>query len=642
MKCLERKKVFYCSFIVILLMIPHLACGDVNDEADKALNNLKSIWDGATNFVSGMGQSFGYVPDNYRYSFQVWNDSPAIIFAAAQTITKVLGAGFQGEVKTYRYLEPYANSDKEFLDEKLYFTIWLIYDKSNTNYAQYQSTIEDYAKIGAEAASPLGAAIGALAGAIETTEALEKHSFFSKNINSPIDPQYINFYRAYTHKGEIKGEFLGVKTTTDEFTGVFYNSSNTDIAMQFIKDGIAYKATLERGNTFSLLNSSTSNPTSIRPPDDEEKNQRAFTFFNGSMQIAALPIKSKGICNMQEDPTTKKLIQGSPMVYTYEVSQGKLGIEVSMQGLAIGNYTQPTDVNNPKKNVIRDINPMECHVWYQSAQQAQDAAKKEKDYDPTQLFFDTPDSVWLFYKTKDYTLQKKLSPGKVFDFTLLRPQLSEKQVRLFCVAIQSTDDTKALNFLNRLADGKMGKEALQLKTPVLKFDENTVLTTIQPNNRGLVDDTAGSGVKGSLLFSDIITPHGVGVGPFYYEIKPPIGQLGQIVDLFTAYVDPKKFTQSTIMQQDIIQNVQKWISEYAKNKSAAVIEVTTYLQEKGVDEIITNTSAPQRTLNANGKRGVQILVEGSVSIARYPLLQQAGSNEFVYYFGDKPDDWPSK
>lgn len=637
-----KLKNFFVLTLLVSMMPFFSFSGDVNDEADKALDNLKTIWDGATNFVSGMGQSFGYVPDNYRYSFQVWNDSPAIVFAAAQTITKVLGAGFQGEVKDYRYLEPYKNSDTVFLNEKLYFTIWLIYDKNNSNYAQYQTTIEDYAKIGAETSSPLGAAIGALAGAIVTTQALEKDSFFSKDISTPMDTNYINFYRAYTHKGEIKGEYLGVKTTTNEFTGVFYNSSNTDVIMQFMKDDVTYKATLEHGNTFCLLNSSSANPTSIRPADDDKKNQRAFTFFKGTQQIAALPIKSKGICNMQEDPKTKKLTPGSPMVYTYEVSQGKTDVEISMQGLAVGNYTQPIDLQNPKKNVIRDINPMECHVWFQSAKQAQDTAKAAPDYDATHVYFDTADSVWLFYKTKDYTVQKKLIPGKVLDFTLLRPQLAEKQVRLLCVALQTTDDTKALNFLNRLADGKIGADALKLVTPVLQFDENTVLTEIQPNTRGLIDDTAGSGVKGSVLFSDMVTPHGIGIGPFYYMIKPPVALLEDVIDFFTAYIDPKKFTQTDQIQQDVVQKVQKWISEYSKNRTGVITEVTAYLQEKGVDEIITNTSASPRTLNAQGKNGVQNLVEGSISIAHYPVLQQAGSNEFVYYFGDKPDAWPLK
>lgn len=644
MKFLKRR-FFFLNILFFINTAVHLFADDLNDQANAALDNLKSVWDGASGFVTGIGESFGYVPDNYRYSFQVWNDSPAVIFAAAQIITKVLGAGFQGEVKDYRYLNPYSNSDTVFLNEKLYFTIWMIYDQTNSDYAQYQSKIEDYAKIGAEAASPLGAAIGALAGAIETTEALEKYSFFSKDISTPVDPSIVSYYHAYTNAGDIKGEYLGAKTTTNEFSGVFYNSSDTDIAMQFMKDGVTYKATLEHGNTFCLLNSSTSKPNSIRPPDDDPKNQRAFTFFNGSQQIAALPIKSLGICNVQQDPKdpkSTKLLPGAPMVYTYEVSKGKSGgIAVSMQGLAIGNYTQPIDHNDYKRNVVRDINPMKCHVRFQSAKQAQDDAKKDKDYDPTQFFIDTSDSVWLFYKTKDYIFQKKITPGQVLDFTLLRPQISENVVRFFCVSLQTQDDTKALAFLNNLADGKIGKDALTLQTPVLKFDENTVLTSIQPNTRGIIDDTSGSGVKGYILFSDSIKAQGVGTGPFYYSLKPSIAMISQLVDIVGAYVDPKKYNPTTAMQNDIITNIEKWILEYPKNKSQVATELTTYLQDKGVDEIITNTASPQRTLNENGKNGVQMLVDGAISIGRYPRLQQSGINQYVYYLGSKPDGWPS-
>lgn len=644
MKFLKLKKVLYSSSVLIFLIGNTTAYGD--DVVHEALNNLKSIWDGVNNFVSGIGQSFGYVPDNYRYSLRVWNDSPGVVRVVTQDLKKIFEAGFSGKVTQTIDVAPFENTN-DFLDQHLYFALWLLKNAQGFDYTGYKESVE----IAEKATAVFGLGIASAIGGAVTTGELKNYELYSKVINYPMDTSYVNFYRAYTSKGEIKAEALGVKTTTNEFTGVFYNSSDTDIVLQFMKDGVTYKATLEKGTTFSLLNSSPGKSASIRPPNNEVNNQRAFIFFNGSQQIAAMPIKSEGICNVQEDPATKKLIPGSPMVYTYEVSQGKIGVTVSLQGLSIGNYTQPIDQKNWERNVVRDINPMECHVWYQSAKQAQqaaqEAAKKENGpYDPSQLFYDSPDSVWLFYKTKDYTFQKKVISGQVVDFTLLRPQLSEnseKQVRLFCAMLQTQDDTKALNFLNRLADGKIGKDAVQIPgAPVLTFDEKTVLTALQPNKRGLIDDTAGSGITGSLLFSDLITSHGVGTGPFYYMLQPPLAQLSDVVAFFKAYLDPKKFTSAATMQQDILSKVQKWIADYPKNKSGVVTEVTNYLQEKGIDATITDPSASQRVLNEDGKRGVRTLVEGSVSIAKYPLRQQAGSNEYVYYFGDKPLDWPSK
>ena len=61
-------------------------------------------------------------------------------------------------------------------------------------------------------------------------------------------------------------------------------------------------------------------------------------------------------------------VPADPMLYTYEVFQGSQGLDVSMQGLGIGNYTQ-TVGKDSTKNVVRDINPLECHVWYQSSDQ---------------------------------------------------------------------------------------------------------------------------------------------------------------------------------------------------------------------------------------------------------------------------------
>ena len=50
--------------------------------------------------------------------------------------------------------------------------------------------------------------------------------------------------------------------------------------------------------------------------------------------------------------------------------------------------------------------------------------------------------------------------------------------------------------------------------------------------------------------------------------------------------------------------------------------------------------ADKKTLNATGRQGFDLFVYGPVSIANYPLIYQAGSNEYILQAGQKPTDWP--
>lgn len=626
-------------FFLISLLILEIKADNINESAGQVLDGLKGAWDGASGMVSGMAQSFGYVPSDYTYNLCAWNDSPGMVGVVKQEVTKVLGAGFSGPVTRYAKLLPYTNTG-DWMKEQLYFTLWLLIEKDNVDYNEYKTKIDDYALMGT-AFPGLGNAIMAFAGSIVTTEALEKYELLSKNI-SQKDLENVYHYRAYTDKGVIKGEYLGAKTTTQEFSGVFYNgSSSSDISLQFIKDGITYKVALEAG-TFSLLNSTSGNPTSIRPGKAET---RGFTFYQGSTILAAMPIHEKGICNLQLDPATNKLIPGSAMVYTYEVYSGKKGPAIGMQGLAIGNFRQPLD-QDPKKNVVRDVNPMECHAWYQSAQQAQkEVEETAKPTDAKQLFHDFTEQVWIFYKTKDYSYSKKINAGDVIDFTLIRPRISEKSTWLYVVALETDDDKKALNFLNRLNDGKIGEKIKEPISSIGKFDESTVLTTMQSNTHGVIDDTKGtgsSGIKGYVLLADNALPRGVGTGPFYYQIRPPVVDIGQLVDLFSSNLDEKRFANGAGSTNELTTKIEKWILLYPKNNKQIITEVTTYLQEKGADSLMIDPKASTRTLNNEGKKAVDIIVSGPVSIAHYPRQQQAGSNGYVYTLGDVPKGWPSK
>ncbi len=636
-----KKVNFYILFFLITNMF-----SIIRSDLQDSINSLKNSWDGGKNFVEGMvrgivgsvGVCFEADWSHCVYSPRIWNDSPGVIFVAKQDLTKVLGAGFSGGLTRQQALWPYTDTgagDGSWWHEDLNFILWLLRAKNNgedEGYSQYKTKVKDYAAKGSVVPG-FGSAIGALAGSIVTTEEMEKYSFFDKKLSqSHGDPDNWYYYRAYTYQGQLKGEYLGIKTTTPEFNGVFYNSSKEPITLEFAKDSQNYKVLLEAG-TFSLLNSSSSVTNSIRPPATQE---RAFTFYQADTVIAAMPIRAEGICNMQEDATTKKMVPGAPMVYTYEIADTQQGPQVSLQGLAIGNYDQPFDTTDPQKSVVRDINPMHCHFWYQSAAQAQAAAKSD------QLYLDIPVPLWIFYKTADYSYQQKVKPEDVIDFSLIRPRLSEKNAWLYVVGIQTTDDTKAVQFLTRLADGVIGQDLKEPVTAINNFNENMVLVKTLPNTHGLIDDSAGSGVKGFVLLADNVTPRGVGYGPFYYQINPCIVQLDQLASLLSSYLNSSLFASADAMNQEINKKITQWVKLYPTDNKTVASQLTDLLTQKGIDQIITNTAAPQRTLNEYGKQGVTTLTSGPVSIANIPTLYQAGSNLYVYNLGAVPAGWPSK
>lgn len=648
---------FYNTFFAL-----NKICEEVSgcqDTKDQALDVAKKGWDGASQFWQGVKQSFGFVDSAYVYSFRVWNDSPAPVYVAAQSITGILGAQFAGDIKRDMVIGPSFDTGTYFNNQHLYIGVWLCADKNNVDYSSYKNMVEKATEIGAGIgagvgmgiASPLtaalGAGLGALVGGEVTTHALEKYSILEKNIPLGVknDPN-IYHYRAYTHQGDIKAEYLGINTTTDQFSGMFYNStSDNNIFLEFAKDEQQYKVTLEAG-TFSLLNSTTTVPNSIRPPANKI---RAFTFYQDSSVIGAIPIGSEGIMSMVYDDKSKNLVPGAPLVYTYQIYRNKNGqVNLGMQGLAIGNHDQPLDLQDSTKSVTRDINPTESHIWIQSAQQAQkitDNQMIKKDY--SSVPFDSTDIIWLTYKTKDYVLQKKLDIGSVLNFNLIRPTLSEKEAWLYIVSLNTKDDSKAIQFLNRLSDGTIGKDA-RVST-ITQFDPKTELGQLLPNTNGVVADTqqGGSGITGIVLLTDVLTPYGVSIGPFYYTIPPAQLRIDQLAQGIINYLDPTLFTAPTsgtvqdAMMQDLASLFPQWISGYATNKQNAITQVTSYLQTKGVGGLFTNpqASGSGRILNDTGKLILNSIITGPVSLANPPLLRQAGTNWYVFGLGEKPTDW---
>jgi hypothetical protein len=649
--------IFMWSILTVYIPSMH-ADESIQNAFKEVTQKIKTVWDGAGSMLKGMGQSFGVVDSSYKYSYHVYNDAAVPIFVAEERLTGLLGATFQGEIKKGLTIGPNADSGEAFYNRPLYISVWICVETSDEQkkIQKYAKSSQEWAGWGAIAgtvagmgvASPLtaglGASLGALAGSIATVETLKKYKLYEKNIYpwSPND-QNVYFYRAYTRQGTLYAEYLDLKKTTAGFLGQFYNATNANIMVEFKKDDVDYSATLEP-NSFNMLQSS-SKPYSIRPPANEK---RGFQFYKDTISkdtmISFIPLASEGLAymvNISTDPNRPSYAAGSPMMYTYEIYDSPDGIVVGTQGLSIGTYDQPTT------GKIRDLNPAECHLWYQSAAQLQ-AINTKNGVEPNNLerAFDIPESVWISYKSHDYTYRKKINPGEVIDFAILRPLLQE-QAFLYVVACASQDEKKVTLFLDRLHAGLLVQAT---RSDASQKAGNT--RTAQIGTRGTIDDTKttdGSGVIGTILLQDLFFAQGVGTGPFYYTIRPSILRIDQFVSNIwfdqRFYLQDKSNGNLTLNPEifaELSTTLPQWIAQYTRDAAGVQSALKKYLQEKGNPGLFIDPSksTQAREFNSQGTLLYNTLLQGPISIASYPVLKRSGTNYYVFALGDKPADWP--
>ena len=67
-----------------------------------------------------------------------------------------------------------------------------------------------------------------------------------------------------------------------------------------------------------------------------------------------------------------------------------------------------------------------------------------------------------------------------------------------------------------------------------------MLTTIPPNQLGIIDDTKGSGVQGVVVLVDYFSPRGLGFGPYYYVVPPALIRVDQVSGLLGSFIDTEK------------------------------------------------------------------------------------------------------
>ena len=634
---------------------------ELSKDAKDAWNSIKKVGNYAGSFVDGMKEAFGSVPDEYKYSFRAWNDSPQDVVAASQKITGIMGANFTGDITQILALQPYQNSGKAFFNHRLRKGIWLC--RTSDKIQKYAKSVEEGAKWGAVAGSVLaaplgpgaflgtgiGAALGSLIGGEIAYFTLKKVSIIHRDITDLViknDPA-VYHYRAYTDRGALKGEYLGPKSATTAFNGVFINSLARDITMTFSKDDFEYKVTLEQ-NSFSILQSTSGIDYSIRPRTGDV---RGFLFSDAGTSIGYMPLSPEGIANVSYDKDTNTFVTTSPVLYTYEIFSANGIAEIGMQGVGMGHFTQATKADGTLDR-IRDINPIRAEIWYMSAEQAQEELEKENQQgeEPAVFPFNPPEQVWASYVSDDYTMYTNLQTGSVTHFKCIRPKLSEAVKWLYITVLKTNDDTKSKAFLDRLHSGIIGQDAISthVNETDIKNLLQDILFTPSINQNGYIDDTKDSGVIGTILLADPFLSFGLGDGPFYYRISPPQLQIEQLISMIplksSLYQKDKggELQLQTEVKNTLITNIVNWIMRYAAESDVVSKEIISYVMQYGDDTLFQDAKATKKLLTTAGNKLIMAFISGPISIKNYPVVYQAGRSEYVYNFNKQPDDWITK
>ena len=633
------------------------------DDASKQISSApQQAYDGGSSFIKGVAQSFGYCPDDYVYNFEVWNDTPQSLFVAAQKIINVQGASFDSEVDSTSEVKPYSTTGNSFYNKNIcHLSVWLCKN-------------QDQCKVGYK-------------GKVSVSQAdLTNNTFFYKKIDVTEKDPTIYYFHMYSEQGIPQGEFLGPGllagpiTTSNEFDGIFYNKTTSSAQLRFIKDNTPYTVTLEP-QSWSLLSSTSTIVNSIRPKDQDK---RTLDFILSTNSTVSIPLASKGLAYSYDNKQTeqKSIIPATYTYALYEDAAKKQGVDI--QGISMGNADQPgvifkeakialfgtkSSYNYPSINRVRDINPVTCLLWYQSAQQATtELAHADTSTASTMIPYNSWEQCWLSYVTKDATIQQKITPGTVATISLLRPQLAEQTGTLYVVAFATTDSNKITQFLKRLAGGLIGKEATYST-----IDSSMPLTEshqlLSQNLHGLITDTQdkeASGISGIILLADTFTSRGMGEGPFYYKIPPSLLQLDDtFFTLITSLLDTTVFNtpdQHTSIINHLKTAMAEWVALAAQKQSVInsigitkknykqpsifgkiediVPDLVSYLKQHGDKRIFINPQAvgDARTFNEQGKQVLYTLLFGPLSITNPPLLRQAGTNYSVV--GGKPAAWP--
>lgn len=637
----QLKKMAHSLFCIYVLF----ASFDANcqDSQSSLSSQMSSALSGAASIPEQFAQGFGYCPSSYVYSMSAWNDLAEKIEAEIESVVSVQGAKFNSDSAASHSILPYQSSKKS-----------------------------DFFKVNV----------------CHAIVKLKTHGgeIFSRPFDIVKNDKTTYYYHAFALQGVPEGEFLGPGlyggpyTQTSEFDGVFFNNTPYDVPLSFSKSAngktSTYTATLEVGS-FNLLSSDKKEPFSIRP----QAGSRSFTFTMPNNTVTTIPLLPFGLAQSYYDASATATVNVA-LTATYELYGGsKNNLQVGIQGFNMGNHNQigisAVKSQIPQTNVspIRDINPLDCSIWYQSPEQYQ--ASQSTTGSTDSLPFSLAENLWAVYHTPDHKLFQQLPSGQATSFSLLRPTARQKNARLHVFSLPSAvDGTAAKGFLERTAtDSRLLKDVLKvtLANPATMSTQALAQAVAQalrsPTNGIIVDKQTG--ITGVLLLTDTISAYGGGrQEDRFYVIPPPLISTNNLfasivtsqlnLALFqTASGTPSAAAQAAQAEfrtligpwlKTFMQNYQlkNWstitpatVPQYRLPLEQLVPDLTSYLKLKGAPTLVVNPQVPanQRQLSVQGLQALYLILLGPVSLKSPPLIRQAGTN--AYLAGTRPKNWPA-
>ncbi|MBT3456288.1 hypothetical protein HN446_04445, partial [bacterium] len=383
----------------------------------------------------------------------------------------------------------------------------------------------------------------------------------------------------------------------------------------------------------------------------------------------------------------------APTITSTTTTSGATNKGVGIQGVNTGNFDQP--VGN-----MRDINPLSVHIWNKSADQAVaidytgdpygavDMTKIKGDFIKTgTIYYDYDCPVWVGYGQEDNPVFVELPNGEVTTVELIRPRRLDQDpvyptaqalaslktvytnlntigYRFFYIVAFNPEATRdqIMRFFSRLTSGSdastIGHDAID-PPAIDKQDLDDLLSesNFLPNTKGTIDDTAGSGVKATILASDIITSFGNESGgylhssfDYYYTIEPSVVQISYFTDPKYGIVAPFLKDPAKSNTMSLIETVSGWLHHYSSEKEQCLKDVCAYIKVNGITDtsngktsLFKNVSdassvggSCQDILSVTGQIFYENLIAG---LEHSPKFVSAAEKMNIYSLSKPPKSW---
>jgi len=494
------------------LMFLVVSCLSIQNQTN-FLDTFKGIGSSIENFplfkgsfYTGLGRSFGAPPTGYVYSFSVYNDSSLPVYVGMQRIVSIMGGSFpKVDGWSDTTVEPFSHYD--VLNEDYYFEI--IIRSSNGNISNHMPYLQHEGTLYQQ----------------EVIQLQEPHSTKHNYFRTYIGKDLVNGVWVYGLKGEYLG-FADPDAKGPHATkGLLLSSNLTSLTIKN-STGVDYyvgytsvpKAATMSARTCQMFASVQANSFALYTARDKT-SLRPGT-------IGVFDIKTESLLQTYNLETHG--FDGKS--YTLEIYPGATQVapEMCMQGLMPGNYDVPT-------GRVRDITPMNCVFWYQSA-----GGKAG--------LFDLPGKVWSVANEGVASEQIIVPclPGNCIQWALTRPDLG-KTMWLYFLYVDSVDDVKSMQYLKKFLAGTIGaqtiaeykKQSEEQMVRARKYVNHAqaikkgqshdsgasqvelteAIDGALKMHQGRIDDTS-LGITGYLLGADVFLPQGVGPGTMYYQLAP--------------------------------------------------------------------------------------------------------------------------